>query len=93
MVQILVSWLLALEATEPVYEPVTQMTVELTNIQYCLLSMDRAEKSYTIYIQSKLVLPVNKIIEILIEYKCMIHQNYDATHSSCSFLPKIKLQS
>ena len=28
----LVSWLLALEATEPVSEPVTQMTVELTKI-------------------------------------------------------------
>ena len=39
------SKLASLEATEPVSEPVTQMTVELTNIQYCLLSMDRAEKS------------------------------------------------
>ena len=29
----LVSWLLALEATEPVSEPVTQMAVELVNIQ------------------------------------------------------------
>ena len=44
------------------------MTVELINIQYYLLPIDRAERSLSI--QSKIVLPVNKIIEILIKYKC-----------------------
>ena len=37
----LVSWLLALEAAEPVSEPVTQMAVELINIHLILVQQKR----------------------------------------------------
>ena len=38
----LTSWLLALEATEPVSEPVTQMAVELINIQIISVQQKRS---------------------------------------------------
>ena len=37
----LVSWFLALEASEPVSEPVTQMAVELINIQLISVQQKR----------------------------------------------------